>query len=98
MSRRVKDFALLVGHAWRCWSCRESLLNAPEKTWIGYKLDETQRTSILNLSDSSFRTMMELSDATGIPEDELETAIEHPRARLRHIGSIKSHYDRVGNW
>lgn len=89
MSRRVSDFALIVGHAWRCTSCRESLIGEPSALLIGYKLSETQRTCLLGLDDESFQTVMKLADITGLSADELYEAIDHPRARLRHLGSIR---------
>ncbi|NJN84619.1 MAG: hypothetical protein HC802_21590 [Caldilineaceae bacterium] len=94
---RVQDYALLIGHAWRCIDCRTALLNEPEKVWIGYKLDERQRACILAIEDTSFHTVMELSEATGLTSAELDAAIEHPRARLRHLGSTKGDYLRNGN-
>ena len=70
MSARVQDFALIIGHVWRCNHCREALFEKPETMWLGYKL----------------------SEATGLSTKDLETAIEHPRARLRHLGSVKGDY------
>ena len=92
MSVRVQDFALMIGHVWRCTSCREALLENPEVIWLGYKLSEQQRAAILELSDESFQTMTRLAAATGLDPKELEVAIEHPRARLRHLGSVKGDY------
>ena len=92
MSERVPDYALIIGHVWRCASCRDALLERPESTWLGYKLNEEQRERILVLSDDAFQSMMVLSEATGLTAHELEVAIEHPRARLRHLGSVKSGY------
>ncbi len=89
MSKRVSDFALIIGHIWRCNACRDSLLEDPETTWIGYKLDETQRERICALEPEDFQTVMLLSAATGLTSDELYAAIDHPRARLRHLGSVK---------
>jgi hypothetical protein len=89
MSKRVSDFALIIGHVWRCNACRDALLEDPETTWIGYKLDETQRQRISDLEAEAFQTVMLLSEATGLTSDELYAAIDHPRARLRHLGSVK---------
>jgi len=85
MPTRVRDFALLIGHAWRCTRCRDILLENPTAAWIGYKLDETQREAILSLTDDSFQTVAKLAEATSLPMHELDEAIEHPRARLRHL-------------
>jgi len=87
MTGRVRDFALIIGHAWRCTSCRERLLAEPATVCIGYKLLETERQSIENLVDGSFHTVMRLASETGLTTQELEQAIDHPRARLRHLGS-----------
>lgn len=89
MSGRVTDFALMMGHVWRCTTCRDDLLAEPELTWIGFKLSETQRDAIRALTVDSFATVMKLSEATGLEIDELYAAIDHPRARLRHLGSVK---------
>ena len=90
MSERVTDYALIIGHVWRCSSCRGTLMEDPETTWLGYKLNEEQRDRILTLTDDSFQSMVVLTEATGLTSRELEAAIEHPRARLRHLGSVKS--------
>jgi hypothetical protein len=92
MSVRVTDYALIIGHVWRCANCRESLLTNPETTWLGYKLSEEQRGCIRELVDDSFQTLMRLTEATGLTAKEIEAAIEHPRARLRHLGSVKGDY------
>jgi len=92
MAERVQDFALLIGHAWRCTNCRDALLENPDLTWVGFKLSEDQRERIRKLSEESFQTMANLVDATGLTALELETAVEHPRARLRHLGSNRGDY------
>lgn len=92
MHARIRDFALVVGHAWRCYECRESLLTDPQKAWIGYKLTESERERALALTDDSFRTVMALAEATGLTVREIEQAIDHPRARLRHLGVYKGEY------
>ncbi len=89
MSGRVSDFALIIGHVWRCTSCRDSLLENPDLTWIGYKLNEAQRTCIRNLEEEDFITVMKLAELTGLTSDEIYQAIDHPRARLRHLGSVR---------
>lgn len=64
----------------------------PETMWLGYKLSETQRERIQDLEDEDFQTLERLIGATGLDPKELEAAIEHPRARLRHLGSVKGDY------
>jgi len=92
MSVRVQDFALMIGHAWRCTDCRAALLENPEVMWLGHKLSEQQRAAVLKLTDEAFQTVERLAGATGLDPKELEVAIEHPRARLRHLGSVKGDY------
>lgn len=98
MSTRIRDYALLMAHTWRCSSCREALLEQPQSAWVGYKLDEQQREQILDLTDESFQTIMRLSEETGLTVRELEEAIDHPRARLRHLGSVRNTSYVAGNW
>lgn len=86
---RVQDFALLLGHLWRCTRCREALLAQPESFWIGYKLDQEQRDCIRSLNDESFHTVMRLAELSGLTMPELYAAIDHPRARLRHLDGQK---------
>ena len=92
MSARVQDFALIIGHVWRCNSCREELFEKPDTVWMGYKLNEDQKSRIRSMTDDSFASMMRLAEATGLDTKEIEAAIEHPRARLRHLGSVKGDY------
>jgi hypothetical protein len=92
MSVRVPDYALIIGHVWRCLECREALFTDPDTVWLGFKLNDEQRERIRSLDDESFQTMTRLADATGLTPKELEAAIEHPRARLRHLGSVKGSY------
>jgi hypothetical protein len=91
---RVSDYALLIGHIWRCLECREALLGRPELTWIGFKLSDAQRDLIRHLTDESFQTMMRLAEETELTPHELEEAVDHPRARLRHLGVVKYDYRR----
>lgn len=92
MSDRVQDFALLIGHAWRCLECRTALIERPELTTVGFKLSEDQRERVQMMDDESFQTMAKLSEMTGLSQRELEAGIEHPRARLRHFGSRRGNY------
>ena len=56
------------------------------------QLTDDQRVRIRALNDESFQTILRLTEATGLDTKELEAAIEHPRARLRHLGSVKGDY------
>jgi hypothetical protein len=98
MTVRVTDFALLIGHVWRCTSCREALLREPVQMGVGYKLSEQQRTCIRNLDDDDFRTIMHLAEVTGLTTNEIDATIDHPRARLRHLGSVKGEYRPGITW
>jgi len=71
-------------------------MESPQALLIGYKLSETQREALLSLETESFHTVMKLSDLTGLTSDELYQAIDHPRARLRHLGSIKNEQQSSG--
>ncbi|MFZ4662976.1 MAG: hypothetical protein ACOYNY_38575 [Caldilineaceae bacterium] len=85
MAARVRDFTLLIAHVWRCTRCREGLLQEPTTACIGFKLAEEQREAILKLTDESFHTVSKLAECTGLTIRELDEAIDHPRARLRHL-------------
>ncbi|GIV70215.1 MAG: hypothetical protein NZ553_17000 [Caldilinea sp.] len=89
MTVRVSDFALIIGHVWRCTACRDALLENPSLMGVGYKLTEAQRECIAKITEEDFRTMMHLAEVTGLTLREIEAAVDHPRARLRHLGSIK---------
>lgn len=86
MFERVRDYYILIGHAWICPDCRLRLLTETETILIGHKLSEEERACILVLTDESFGTMMTLAAATGLSVDNLREAIDHPRSRLRHLG------------
>ncbi len=89
MSDRVSDFALIIGHVWRCTACRDILLERPHLIWIGHKLSESQRECLINMDEEDFRTIQHLAEVTGLAAREIDAAIDHPRARLRHLGSVK---------
>ena len=84
---RVRDFLILIGHTWICLDCRSKLLENTEATLIGHKLTEFERERLMELTENSFRTMMDLEAATGLTADEVTLAIDHPRSRLRHLGT-----------
>lgn len=92
MPDRVQDFALMLGHAWRCPTCREALLEQPTVMAMGYKLSGDQRERLVGLTEDSFQTTARLAEAAGLAQRELEAAIEHPRARLRHLGSVRGDF------
>lgn len=86
MFERVRDYFILIGHAWICPDCRLRLLEETETMLIGHKVSDEERECILTLTDESFGTMMTLAAATGLSVDDLRSAIDHPRSRLRHLG------------
>lgn len=92
MNGRIQDFALVVGHAWRCYECRDKLLLDPQSTWRGYKLSDAQRHRAMSLTEEAFQTVMALAEATELTVAEIEYAIDHPHARLRHLGIYKGEY------
>lgn len=96
MSTRLRDFALIIGHTWRCYECRDLLLEDPERTCRGHKLSEAEKESAQELTEDDFQTVMALSQATGISVKDLEEAIDHPHARLRHLGSRRNREFFVG--
>ena len=57
MANRVTDYALIIGHVWRCNACRDALLENPETTWIGYKLNDDQRTRLAELDTDDLQTV-----------------------------------------
>ncbi|MBX3000516.1 MAG: hypothetical protein KF893_18495 [Caldilineaceae bacterium] len=86
LDHRVRDFMILIGHTWICTNCRDRLLTDLDTMLIGHKLSDDERERLVALSDESFRTMMDLAEATGLSMDDLRLAIDHPRSRLRHLG------------
>jgi len=86
---RVRDYYIFIGHAWICPDCRLRVLEEPEVMLIGHKVSEEEREYIMALTDASFGTMMNLSEATGLSLEDLREAIDHPRSRLRHLGVYK---------
>lgn len=86
LDQRVRDYLILIGHTWICTECRQRLLAETDTMLIGHKLSEEERERMGELSEDSYRTMMELSEATGLSMDDLRLAIDHPRSRLRHLG------------
>ena len=98
MTVRVSDFALMIGHVWRCTSCRAALLAEPTITLVGFKLTEEQRACIAGMDDDDFRTITHLANVTGLTAQEIDGAIDHPRARLRHLGSVKGNIRPGVTW
>ena len=86
LNHRVRDYLILIGHTWICTDCRQRLLANLDTMLIGHKLSDEERERLEELSDGSYRTMMELADATGLSMEDLRIAIDHPRSRLRHLG------------
>lgn len=98
MTDRVTDFALIIGHVWRCTTCRAALLEEPAAMAVGFKLSEEQRACIASMDDDDFRTITHLASVTGLTPQEIDHAIDHPRARLRHLGSVKGNVRPGVTW
>ncbi|MCB0116882.1 MAG: hypothetical protein KDD84_22440 [Caldilineaceae bacterium] len=86
LDQRVRDYLILIGHTWICTDCRQRLLDETDAMLIGHKLSEDERERVGELNEDSYRTMMDLAEATGLTMDDLRLAIDHPRSRLRHLG------------
>lgn len=91
ITARARDFLILIGHTWICIDCRRKLLEDTQATVVGYKLTDVERERLQELTEESFRTMMELAAATGLSSDEVAAAVDHPRSRLRHLG-VRRHW------
>jgi hypothetical protein len=86
LNHRVRDYLILIGHTWICTECRQRLIDDPETLLIGHKLTDEERERVVDLSEESYQTMLELAAATDLSMDDLRMAIDHPRSRLRHLG------------
>jgi hypothetical protein len=86
ISARARDFLILIGHAWICSDCRHRLLEDTEAILVGHKVSDFERERLMEMKEESFRTMMDLAAATGLTDDEVSLAVDHPRSRLRHLG------------
>ena len=65
---------------------------------VGFKLTEEQRACIAGMDDDDFRTITHLANVTGLTAQEIDSAIDHPRARLRHLGSVKGNIRPSVTW
>ena len=83
---RVSDYQILVGHLWQCRDCRETFLLDPQSVLVGLKLTEEQTTVILEMARTPFALPENLHSGSGLVESDFQTAVTHPRARLRHLG------------
>ena len=50
------------------------------------------------MDDDDFRTITHLAKVTGLTPAEIDSAIDHPRARLRHLGSVKGNIRPGVTW
>ncbi len=83
---RVSDYQILVGHLWQCRDCRENFLLDPQSMMVGLKLTAEQTTMLLEMARTPFTLPDRLHSDSGLVESEFQTAVTHPRARLRHLG------------
>lgn len=82
---RTSDLAIVLGHALQCEACRQRLLEEPDRVLVGRKITATQRADLAQLGEEDFASAATLAAAAGIPMAELVDALDHPRARLRHL-------------
>ncbi|MBP7963472.1 MAG: hypothetical protein KBG20_13180 [Caldilineaceae bacterium] len=89
MSERIRDYLIVVGHLWIGDECRDAFFKNPNSVLIGFKLTQDEKERLHKLTDASFSSMELLVEATGLEYDELREAIDHPRARMRHLTTRK---------
>lgn len=82
---RTSDLAILLSHAIQCEPCRDRLLVEPERVVVGRKISNEQRARLGQLTPEDFENSGALAAATGIDIAELQAALDHPRARMRHF-------------
>jgi len=85
MSERIRDYLIVIGHLWIGDECRDAFFENPTSVLIGFKLTKDEKERLHNLTDASFSSMELLAAATGLDDDELREAIDHPRSRMRHL-------------
>ena len=91
LTGRVSDYQILVGHLWQCRECREAFLHDPESMMAGLKLTGEQAATLREFAQSPYTLLDRLQVGTGLDEADFQTAVAHPRARLRHLGVRKAH-------
>ena len=89
---RISDFDVAVGHLWHCDQCRRSFLSDPSSVMIGLKLSPDQRNVLNNLAAEPETLLDRLQHAWPTDDAAFERAINHPRARLRHLGRSRPVY------
>ena len=82
---RTSDIAILLSHTMQCAECRDRLLSQPDRVLIGRKISEQQRAMLSSLSAEDFESAVTLAAAAGANSEELRDALNHPRARMRHL-------------
>lgn len=86
---RISDYQILVGHLWQCLECREAFLSDPRSMMAGLKLTREQTAILQEFANSPYTLIDRLQGGTGLAEADFQTAVAHPRARLRHLGVRK---------
>lgn len=87
---RVSDYQILVGHLWQCVECREAFLANPQAMLVGLKLSDEQKNILHEFSKTPFKLLERLHSENGLTEAAFQVAVNHPRARLRHLGTRKA--------
>jgi len=85
MHERIRDYLIVIGHLWIGDECRDAFFENPRSVLIGFKLSKEEKERLYKMTEGSFSSMELLSAATGLDDDELRTAIGHPRSRMRHL-------------
>ncbi len=91
---RISDYQILVGHLWQCPECREAFLSDPRSMMAGLKLTREQTATLQEFAKSPYMLIDRLQGSTGLAEADFQTAVAHPRARLRHLGVRKAHSEQ----
>jgi hypothetical protein len=82
----VNETVLIVaGHAWQCPACRSKLLADPDGVLIRQGLTADERKLVGRIEDGDWTTIGSLAKALGVERSDLESALQHPLCRLRHL-------------
>jgi hypothetical protein len=83
MSQR--EVLIMMAHALGCMSCRDRLLEEPDKVFRGRSLTGEEKEALAKLTSADFITTELLSRKINIPADQIREYRDHPVARLRHF-------------
>jgi hypothetical protein len=80
-----QELLIIIGHAWQCLDCRRLLLETPDKALRGRPLTADERKRLTALEAQHFVNLTNLAQMLGVQVNDLNTAMNHARARLRHF-------------